>query len=401
MPVLALLGFLLIFPVHPINGLDLLFAGDLMVHEQNYTYRPFSDMYREVAPLILPADLSFVNLEFPVRPERPYGGYPYFNAHREYVEAALGAGFDVFSLANNHSADQGKEGVRATLRETTALAGAGGKTPAFNGLRIHGDPADKTPLPEWTMQVLEARGYRIGFVSVTEFVNVPSLGAHVQMLAWRDSVVLDRFAAWIREQRSHVDFLVLGIHWGVEYALATQSVQKAAAARMVEAGVDILWGHHPHVLQPWYSLESPRGSALVLPSMGNFVSAQAWYLEKWMGDDNRSWRGDSALFMASIDRDGEGRVTIHDIQPVLIAHRRMPGNEIRIFPYRELLKDEDPDWRSYFTKRFDHLTGAFAGSREASLFWDEKNLVRLRNLPEDPAYYSPEVRDASGDDTSQ
>ena len=95
--------------------LKLSFIGDVMAHDVNFNMKDFSVMYENVAEYLLADDLTFGNLEFPIDNSLPYSTYPNFNVHSEYVEAVINAGVDVFSLANNHSNDQGISGVLATL----------------------------------------------------------------------------------------------------------------------------------------------------------------------------------------------------------------------------------------------------------------------------------------------
>jgi len=88
--------------------LQLTFAGDIMIHTANYLTADYPAIYRSIAPLLRKDDLSFANLEFPVDPSRPFSSYPRFNGSPEYLRAAVEAGIDVFSLANNHAFDQGR-----------------------------------------------------------------------------------------------------------------------------------------------------------------------------------------------------------------------------------------------------------------------------------------------------
>ena len=76
--------------------------------------KDFSLIWKNVKPLFETEGLHFINLETPVHDKRPYENYPFFNVKKAYVEAALDAGFNVFSLANNHTNDQGKEGILET-----------------------------------------------------------------------------------------------------------------------------------------------------------------------------------------------------------------------------------------------------------------------------------------------
>ena len=99
-----------------IRQINLTFAGDLMAHLSNYSFGPFSELYSGVKSILQSDDLSFVNLETPVDNTNIYSTFPRFNVNSEYVWAAIVAGFDVFSLANNHAADRGPPGCGANGR---------------------------------------------------------------------------------------------------------------------------------------------------------------------------------------------------------------------------------------------------------------------------------------------
>src|SRR6185369_14910611 len=83
---------------------------------------PYEYIYENVKYLLQADDLSFVNLETPVVETAPYSSYPLFNVHSEYVWPAIQAGFDVFSLANNHAGDRGSSGIPKTIKAMEDLA---------------------------------------------------------------------------------------------------------------------------------------------------------------------------------------------------------------------------------------------------------------------------------------
>ena len=87
----------------PGTSLSLSFLGDLMAHIENFRIEDYSVVYEDIRPILISDDLTFSNLETPVDEKLPYKGYPRFNIHKEYVQAAINAGIDVFPLANNHS----------------------------------------------------------------------------------------------------------------------------------------------------------------------------------------------------------------------------------------------------------------------------------------------------------
>ena len=95
--------------------LTLLFGGDIMAHQQNYSMSNYSEIWESISPLVKNTDFSFANIEFTVDDDLPYSAFPDFNVHHDYPEAAISAGFNVFSLVNNHTTDYGLKGMKSTL----------------------------------------------------------------------------------------------------------------------------------------------------------------------------------------------------------------------------------------------------------------------------------------------
>ena len=105
-------------PVEDSDTITLLFAGDIMAHSVNYVISDYPKIWRDVKYIIEPCDLAFANIEAPIDDTRKPHTYPNFNMPQAYVEAAVDAGFDVFSLCNNHTNDQGLNGIKETMKTT-------------------------------------------------------------------------------------------------------------------------------------------------------------------------------------------------------------------------------------------------------------------------------------------
>ena len=85
-----------------------------MAHTNVTRMKDFSLIYEDILDITQKDDLTFTNLETPIMNNLDYENYPNFNVKDEYPKAAIKAGFDVFSLANNHTNDQGLEGIKST-----------------------------------------------------------------------------------------------------------------------------------------------------------------------------------------------------------------------------------------------------------------------------------------------
>ncbi len=230
------------------------------------------------------ADLAFANLESPVAPAVPIPLHgEVFDAPATLPPALAALGVDVVSMANNHAFDQGPQGIVETwTRVRAAGLGAVGAGPTL---------ADATA--PW---IVEVRGVRVGFLAFCDLSNIdgntapdaPSVFVSGPPCARdcgadRDAVhhAIDRprLQAAIDATRPRVDALVVSAHWGNEYRHAPLPEYPPLARWLVEAGADVILGHHPHVLQPIERIRTDGGrEGIVAYSLGNFVSnmAEAW-----------------------------------------------------------------------------------------------------------------------------
>ncbi|MFP3960462.1 MAG: CapA family protein [Spirochaetaceae bacterium] len=328
----------------PRRGLTLTFLGDIMAHTVNVDTEDYRRIYEDVREELIADDLTFANLETPVVPDRPYRSFPRFNVRPEYVEAAAEAGVDVLSVANNHATDQGVEGVEATRSVLEELGESYGIV--YNGTRT--EPAES---PEVT--VIEKGGRRIGFVAAVAVLNYPEDGEElVQTVSYHDEAEAGRFIEWVEEQAGEFDLFVISYHGGEEYAREPEPAKVRFFERLVAAGADIVWSHHPHVLQPWRMTRGANGGdALILHSTGNFISGQTWRLDPSEVDSPRAATGDGALFRVTLGWDDEGRLSLgHD--PIPITNYRHPRHGMVVRRYDELPAGEmNEAWKRYYVLR--------------------------------------------------
>lgn len=342
------LALLVSAPVVGDDPLVLTFTGDLMAHAKNQSMPEYADLYRSLAPWLLTDDYSFINLETPVDPDRPTSDYPQFNAHPSYAEAAVRGGFEVFALANNHSNDWGASSVDATLKTVRALQERG---LAWSGLRSRrSDPI--VPV------VLEKKGWKIGFVSLTNIINRWPGAERVNLVPLWDvwsrkarpehqQALLDQVRSW----KANVDVLVVALHDGMEYASTPDPIQVDFARRLAEAGVDILWGHHPHVLLPWEWVDTVRGPRLVMYSLGNFVSRQSSGLGPSDGEKPAARTGDGALMRVTLSRSDDGiRLAL---SPLAINNYVDPEKGTIVVPTETLVRTAPEPWRPYYQIRWE------------------------------------------------
>lgn len=250
--------------------------------------------FRHVRDLVSSADLAFCNLENPASfLGSPYPGKPAEVTFRAPPGALFGlawAGFDVVSLANNHMGDYGPEAIRETL-EYLDLLGI-----ARAGAGIDEESA-RAPV------IMDVRGARVAFLARAEASwSVVSATPSRPGIALADRDLLASDIAALRRQY-RPDYVVVSVHWGEEHDRFPGPAQREFGRAAVDAGADLVLGHHPHVLQ---SLER-YGEGLIVYSLGNFVF-----------DMNADTTYDTAALRITLDG---GRVRDARIIPMRIERR--------------------------------------------------------------------------------
>jgi poly-gamma-glutamate capsule biosynthesis protein CapA/YwtB (metallophosphatase superfamily) len=241
----------------PLTGtVDLVAAGDVMLggnalptlQKEGPAY-PF----RNVLPILCSSDACVVNLEAPIATEGQAFEKTYtFRVPPRMLAGPVGAGIDVFTLANNHIMDFGPKGLASTLAALDT----------FHVLHCGaGRDRDEAEAPA----ILEIHGLKIGFLAFSyTFPEEFWAGDHSPGTAYGRP---DRMERLIRGLRRTVDLVVVSFHWGEERNPTVKPYQREAAHEAVDWGADLVVGHHPHVLQ---GLELYRGR-LIAYSLGNFV----------------------------------------------------------------------------------------------------------------------------------
>lgn len=348
--------------------LQLTFAGDLMSHRWINDLDSYDTGLRDLAPSLQDSDLAFVNVEFVVDPSRPLAGFPNFNGSIEYVRAAIRVGFDVFSLANNHTMDYRIAGARATHESFILLARENQISYAGLGTAIVGTWRDhQFPPPA----IRNVRGMQVGFVSVSQISNVFWSDVYRQMVVV-DASNRAEFLSYLRSVDQEVDLLVVSYHGDVddEYHLSAGDTKRRVMESFTAAGADIVWGHHPHVVQEWSYPELAGRRKLVLFSTGNLLSAQGRRLSETDPNAQSRWADthDGYLFHVTV-QIAQGDATVTELRTEPVFQRRLPGGErgFVVQPFAALMESERrPVWRSYYVSRREHLIQRAAGIESAA-----------------------------------
>lgn len=210
----------------------------------------------KVRPLMETAHIAFLNLESPIsdigarNPTKEYT----FRSRPALTEGLVAAGIDVVSLANNHTLDYGSVALHDTVARLdsagVAHAGAGADASAARAPALLITPAGIVAVLAFT-EIIPG-----GFEATAEHPGVnPAMPDRKKL-----------FAA-IATADKKADFVIVSFHWGTEYTGQASEDQRRLAHEAVDAGADLILGHHPHVIQ---GLELYR-NRLIAYSLGDFV----------------------------------------------------------------------------------------------------------------------------------
>ena len=317
------------------QSVTVLCGGDNLIHEPIYQRAQtdngydFDYLYQNVKSFIESADIATINQEAPLATDlEDPSGYPHFNTPKEVGQDLVDAGFDVINIGNNHMYDIGSQGALVTEQffqnRGIPVVGFYRSDEDFHNIRI-----------------IEKNGIKVAFLSFVEMTNLdpdePDLGYCVSM---EDrSLVKEQ----IEEAREQADIVVAHAHWGEEGTTELTDGQVEMAHLMVDWGVDIIFGNHPHVIQSLVTITREEDSQLcpVIYSMGNFVSAQTHRNQIV-----------SAMLAVKITRDANGiaRPSAMGVMPVITHFSQDDRMDIVLYPlatYSEELAE------AHFVNGFD------------------------------------------------
>lgn len=351
------------------HSLSLVMAGDALLHTPVYTDAQkvdsstgaitynFAKMFAPIAPLIARYDLAFYNQETILGgTELGLSSYPSFNSPQEFGDTMLSLGFNLISLANNHTLDKGERGVRAMLaywhtKEAESIARAMPITIA--GSYTSQEDRDKPRIYEKNGITYALLAYTYG----TNGIPIPKGKEYLVNVYTKDMLIRD-----VKALRDKVDLLLVSMHWGIEYDFAPSKEQREFAALLASLGVDIVIGNHPHVIQPIEKI----GNTLVIYSHGNLISAQKG-INKRVGmlTSVRIHLFDTKkreALLARLGADGGfvPRVSLSDLRAELIwTHYESGGKNFAIYPLRKVSNKLLPNAKHIYKDYTKILTQAW------------------------------------------
>jgi len=336
-----------------VEQIKMLFAGDVMAHEENYLPGKFDRIWKYVAPKIQDADLAFCNLESPVMDTKEWRAYPSFNMHSNYVEEAIKAGFNVFSLANNHTNDQFLKGINSTrnyFKTRSDVWAAGLKEKANETL---------------TYQIIEKEAkdgskWKILFVAITELLNRADYSSYIDYYPPEKRTELKRSLKKLRKE-NECDLFIVSMHSNQpEYILKPTNDHKNFCKQLInECNVDILWSNHPHVVQSWEQFQTTDGrTAFIMHANGNTIAGQRRTPHFDNPADSFDYRGEGIFMEIVFEKDlaDQKQISIKSYKPNLITVMiASEGRYVLRFLTDDFLdildKAEYMKWKNYLFKR--------------------------------------------------
>ena len=204
------------------------------------------------------SDLLVGNLETPLARDlplkSPIGARFRFGASKQMAAHLVDGGFAAMSLANNHAFD-----LRA--------AGMVDSPEILRELGIIPLGASRPEPPTFRVETIERIGWKLGFLAVTARRNAPQFEGTPELPFLAPGEFVATLGPLIDAARAEHDLLIVFVHWGDEYADDPGAHQRKAAKALIDRGVDLVVGHHPHVLQ---GIER-HGRGAIAYSMGNFL----------------------------------------------------------------------------------------------------------------------------------
>jgi len=251
--------------------IQLFFVGDVMLGRyvgQTMDKEGYDYPYQKLGDMLKGYDLVVANLEGPVLEKYNYSPESQFQfsfSPKSLVELNK-TGFNLVSLGNNHGVDYGNAGAEETRQHL-----------AKTGIAFAGHPVRMSTSTSVVRRTVHER--TISFISLNAtFPSFDEQGA----------------TSLVESERSDNpnNFLILAIHWGEEYKLVANATQERLARAFVDAGADLIIGHHPHVVQ---NVEVYKGKAIFY-SLGNFI------FDQWFSKDVREQLGIKLILTANSTR---------------------------------------------------------------------------------------------------
>ena len=311
-------------------------VGDALLHSSVYNdaYKngvyDFSSQLEFIKPIIQKYDLAFYNQETILGgKELGLSDYPTFNSPWEFGNAMIDAGFNLVSLANNHTLDKGEKAVLKSCEfwqdKDVLTAGSYCSNEEANEIKIREKNGIKYTLLAYTYG--------------TNGIPVPQGKEYLVNLYSDEKVKHD-----IEQVKDKVDLLMVSMHWGTEYKTEPTEEQKRQAEYLSSLGVDIIIGTHPHIIEPITYIND----TLVIYSLGNFISAQSTN-----NDYNTVIELMTSVDVIKEEKKGQITIKLDNLNNELLYNYYQKGSRwtnFKVIPFSQMNASYNSDYQRLYNK---------------------------------------------------
>lgn len=335
-----------------------LFVGDAMQHksqldaaykDKSYDY---SSYFKHLEDKVKQADVAVVNLETTFA-GKPYTGYPMFGSPDEYAVALKDAGFDIFLTANNHCLDRCKKGLERTISVLDSLK-----------VKHTGTFQDSIKRDLYYPLMMIRNGIRIAMLNYTYGTNgIKTESPNIINFIDEKQILKDIGLAKLMK----ADIIIANMHWGYEYILKQHKEQEKVANFLIENGVRLVIGSHPHVVQPIdIRKENDSIKSIIVYSLGNFIS----------GMKTIDTSG-GIMVDIEISKNENNQINIDTCSYSLVwTHKKMKGDTFNSFELLAVDEFNNEDGKAYLGEdEYERMALFSTRARNAiESMWEKKQL---------------------------
>ena len=329
---------------------NFIMVGDALVHESlykdaykngEYDFKPYLELIKDK---VSKYDIAYYNQETILGGSSiGLSSYPAFNSPQELGDAMIDAGFNLVSLATNHTLDRGEKGALLSREYWN-------KQELVHAVGSYSSNEEKENIES---KILESNNITYAMLNYTYGTNgipVPN-GKDYLVNLWDDTNNYEGYKEKVKSDinllRDKVDVLIVAVHWGREYTHKPTNLEIETASFLASLDVDIIIGTHPHVIQPVTWIDD----TLVFYSLGNFISAQT-------SSSCSNYKCNiglmSSLTIKKIVNDGNIEIEINNIQNELIYTYHKNYTNFKVIPFsNQQIKEYLPNFADIYNQYSD------------------------------------------------
>lgn len=333
---------------------SMIMVGDYLIHSSlykeanrnaNYNGYDFKPMLELIKPIVSKYDIKYYNQETILGgTEIGLSDYPTFNSPYEAGDDMLDAGFNLVSLATNHTMDRGRKAISNSRnywnnKENVLAVGSYTSEEEKNEIHIKEVNNIKYTMLNYTygtngIPVPKGSEYLVNVWPTDLTINDPKRDKKYQ--EYKEQVKQD-----IEKVKDKVDVLIVAMHWGVEYTNTPTAYEIDSAEFLASQGVNIVIGTHPHVVQPVTWIDD----TLVIYSLGNFISAQSQDLNY-----NKVVGLMSSLEITKTVKNDETKISIGNVKNELLYNYYKSYKNFKVIPFSQMNSNYLRNYKDIYEK---------------------------------------------------